>query len=482
MINKNSTYALKIASLGLLSLTFSNCKRQSAVQEKPNVLFVIFDDLRPELGFNGSKAITPNLDRFGETAVSFNRAYCNIPVCGASRASLLTGIRPAQFTFLHYDSSAEEDAPNAITLPEHFKNNGYYTIARSKVFGFPEDSKDSWHELWSPIDTSFWWRDYLNKENRFLDSIGGRAKGAYPFECADVHDTAYFDGKAVKMAVNDISRLKAKGKPFFLAVGLRKPHLPFNAPKAYWDLYDRSDFELPENYTPVNNSIPGLAYHNWSELRAYYGVPPKGPVADSVAVSLLHGYYACVSYVDQLFGNLLDALKKEGLDKNTIIVVLGDHGFTLGEHGLWCKHSNFNTSLHSLLMAYVPGMSQAGITNSITEFVDIYPTICDLCNLEYPDHLEGVSFKNVLLNPLESNKNYAVSRWGQGITYIKDNYFFTQWRNEKDSVYMGMLFNHSDDPDENHNIYQNEDIGEMIQLLEVELIHKRGNWLGELPE
>jgi iduronate 2-sulfatase len=163
-------------------------------------------------------------------------------------------------------------------------------------------------------------------------------------------------------------------------------------------------------------------------------------------------------------------------------VLAGDHGFTLGEHGLWCKHSNFNTSLHSLLMAYVPGMSQAGITNSITEFVDIYPTICDLCNLEYPDHLEGVSFKNVLLNPLESNKNYAVSRWGQGITYIKDNYFFTQWRNEKDSVYMGMLFNHSDDPDENHNIYQNEDIGEMIQLLEVELIHKRGNWLGELPE
>ncbi len=482
MLIKNSSLLLKIAGLGLLSLTFSTCKRQSAAPEKPNVLFVIFDDLRPELGFNGSKAITPNLDRFGEMSVTFNRAYCNIPVCGASRASLLSGIRPTLNTFLHYDSSAEEDAPDAITLPEHFKNNGYYTIARSKVFGFPEDSKDSWHELWSPIDTSFWWRDYLSKENRFLDSIGGMAKGAYPFECADVHDTAYFDGKAVKMAVNDISRLKAKDEPFFLAVGLRKPHLPFNAPKAYWDLYDRSEFELPENYIPVNNSIPGQAYHNWSELRKYYGVPAKGPVSDSIAVSLLHGYYACVSYVDQLFGNLLDALKKEGLDKNTIVVVVGDHGFNLGEHGLWCKHSNFNTSLHSLLMVHVPGMTQGDFSNSITEFVDIYPTICDLSNLENPDHLEGVSFKNVLQNPLESNKNYAVSRWGQGITYIKDNYFFTQWRDEKDSVYMGMLFNHSDDPNENHNLYQTKDNSDMIHLLEDELVRKRGNWLGELPE
>jgi arylsulfatase A-like enzyme len=332
--------------------------------------------------------------------------------------------------------------------------------------------------LWSPIDTSFWWRDYLTKENRLLDSIGGRAKGAYPFECADVHDTAYFDGKAVKMAVNDISRLKAKGEPFFLAVGLRKPHLPFNAPKAYWDLYNRSEFKLPENYTPLNNSIPAEAYHNWGELRAYYGVPPRGPVADSIAVSLFHGYYACVSYVDQLFGNLLDALKKEGLDKNTIVVVVGDHGFNLGEHGLWCKHSNFNTSLHSLLMAHVPGITKGGVTNAITEFVDIYPTICDLSNLEYPDHLVGVSFKNILQNPMESNKSYAVSRWGEGVTYIKENYFFTQWRDEKDSLYRGMLFNHSVDPDENHNIYKSNDNGEIIQLLEGELIDKRGDWLG----
>ena len=469
-INKFSFFILLLFVLIFLA---GSCQKP-VVKEKPNVLLIVVDDLRPELSCYGTKAITPNIDRLASEGVQFNRAYCNVPVCGASRASLFTGTRPTRSRFRSYDSAAEKDFPEAETLPAFLKRNGYYTIARSKVFGFPTDSDFSWNELWSPIDTAFFWRDYFLPENKRLDSIGGFGFGSYPFECAEVDDTAYFDGKAIQKACADLRRMRKTEKSFFLAVGLRKPHLPFNAPKKYWDLYDEEQFNLPSNYRIENSEIPASAFHNWAELRAYYGVPKNGSLPDSAAIKIIHGYYASVSYADNLVGVLLDELKNLGLDKNTIVVLIGDNGWNLGEHGLWCKHSNFETSLHVPLIVKVPGFPGGMQTNAITEYIDIYPTICDLLRLEKPTTVEGESFLPVLENPETKVKDYAICKWHDGITLVYNNYFYTEWRNEKDSVYSKMLFDHMSDPKENFNLADHPNFSSLTDSLAVKITQLRG--------
>lgn len=464
---------LKLLSISILSTSVVGCSSEKS-KAKPNILFIIVDDLRPELACFGQKIHTPNIDKLAKSGVLFERAYCNVPVCGASRASLFTGTRPTRNRFLRYDTSAEKDNPYATTLPEFLKNNGYYTIARSKVFGFPNDSEKSWNELWSPIDTAFFWRDYVLPENRKLDSIRGFKLGSYPYECADVADTSYFDGKTINRAIADLQKLKNKNQPFFLAVGIRKPHLPFNSPKKYWDLYKRNQFKLPANNKVGETTIPENAFHNSAELRQYYGVPEKGPVSDSMAITLLHGYYASVSYADNLVGKLLDELDNLKLRDNTIVVFLGDNGWNLGEHGLWNKHCNFNTSLHTPLIVSATKSQKGQITKAITEYIDIYPTICEMVNLPAPEYLEGKSFLSVLHNPESQVKNYAVCKWLNGTTLIYDNYFYTEWRNAADSVVKKMLFDHSVDPNENENIASDPKNKELAKSLSLKLIGYRG--------
>jgi len=462
-------------ALGIGLSTIIGCSyHKSNEKPKPNVLFIIVDDLRPELGCYGVKAHTPNIDKLANEGILFERAYCNVPVCGASRASLLTGIRPTKNRLLNYDSSAEKDFPEAVTLPALFKRNGYYTIARSKVFGFPDDSEYSWDELWSPIDTAFFWRDYALPENHRKDSIDGFNHGSLPYECADVNDTVYFDGKTINRAMIDLQKLKLRQQPFFLAVGLRKPHLPFNSPKKYWDLYDRSQFSLPLNYRVEKTSIPGFAFHNSEELQQYDGVSKTGHVSDSTAISLIHGYYASVSYVDALIGKLLDELDNQKLRENTVIVLIGDNGFNLGEHGMWSKHCNFNTSLHTPLIVSVPNIKGGKTTRSITEYLDIYPTLCELAKINPPAQLEGISFVPVLNDPEASVKNYAVSKWLNGTTLIYENYFYTEWRNDNDSVYSRMLFDHSKDPNENNNIAEKPEVANLVKDLFSKLMQYRG--------
>jgi len=443
-------------------------------QQKPNVLFIVVDDLRPELGCYGKPIKTPNIDKFAESGVLFNRAYCNIPVSGASRASLLTGTRPTQTRFLAYDTSAEKDNPTAITLPAFLKNNGYYTIGRSKIFGFPSDSKNSWNELWSPIDTAFFWRDYALAENHRTDSLGGFKFGSYPYECADVSDTTYFDGKTINRAIVDLQNLKKKGQPFFLAVGIRKPHLPFNSPKKYWDLYDRMQFKLPANFSIGDTNIPNSTFHNSAELRQYYDVPATGQVSDSMATILIHGYYAAVSYADNLVGKLLSELDNLQLSKNTIVVLIGDNGWSLGEHGQWCKHSNFEKALHTPLIVRGPNVQRGKKTNAITEYLDIYPTLCEMLDITPPAQLEGKSFLPVLKNPATSVKNFAVSKWIDGTTLIYENFFYTEWHDSKDAVTSRMLFDHSVDPEENNNLADNPKNAGLVKKLSAKLIESRG--------
>jgi iduronate 2-sulfatase len=440
--------------------------KQSA--QRPNVLFIAVDDLRPELNCYGETHIhSPNIDKLASEGIRFNRAYCNIPVCGASRASLLTGTRPTRDRFLHYYTRVDVEMDTVPTLPQYFRQSGYYAMVNGKVFHHPGDAAESWDEEWWPPSNSTW-RDYADPENIRIDT--GKHRGP-AYECLNVEDNAYKDGKTAEKAIKDLQKLKDMNKPFFLGLGFFKPHLPFNAPKKYWDLYSKKDIKLPENnYKPQN--APDEAMHNWGELRSYMDIPPTGPLTDSAARQLIHGYYACVSYTDAQIGKVLKALEDLGLDDNTIVILWGDHGWNLREHGLWCKHCNFKTSLHAPIIMKAPGIEGGKETDGITGFVDIYPSLCELCNLEKPQHLEGQSFVSLLKNPQKEWKEYAVCKWFDGATYIKGQHFYTEWSDTTSHIYARMLYDHTTDPGENVNISEEESNKNLVNELSEEL-HER---------
>ena len=445
-------------------------EKDNTADKKPNILFIAVDDLRPELGCYGNKIIsTPNIDRLASGSVIFQRAYCNIPVSGASRASLMTGTRPTSYRFIDFDTWAEKDNPDATTLPLQLRNNGYYTVSLSKVFHHMYDSRESWDEEWRPSGKGSW-RNYVQDDNLKIDTL---IKRGMPFECADVPDTSYFDGKTAQKAIEFIRQSGSLNKPFFLAVGFLKPHLPFNAPKKYWDLYDPAIIGIADNPDPPLD-VPRQALHNWGELRQYFSIPEKGALKDSAANKLRHGYYACVSYTDAQVGLLLDELERNGLAENTIVVLWGDHGWNLGEHGLWCKHCNFETSLNAPLIFKVPGLTNGAKNNNITEFIDIYPTLCELVNVPLPSHLEGESLVKRLKNPEKKEDDYAVSKFFAGVTLIENNYFYTEFINGNDSSIANMLYDHSNDPDENINLSNKNDFFELVSTMSSELKVKRG--------
>jgi len=349
--------------------------------DRPNVLFIAVDDLRPQLGCYGhEQMISPHIDRLAASGTRFDRAYCQIAVCGASRASLLSGLRPTRDRFLSYKTWKDKDAPHAASLPAHLKANGYETVSLGKVYHHGNDDRDAWGIR-------------RGTPGAFPGYVAG--DNAYPprgtaTEAADVDDTAYADGKLREQAVQHLGRLADGDAPFFLAVGFHKPHLAFACPKRYWDLYDRDAIDLADNpFAP--KGCPPIALHNWGELRSYGDIPQRGPLADEKARELIHGYYACVSFIDAQIGKLLAELDRLKLADNTVVVLWGDHGWNLGEHGLWCKHANFETSVHVPLVIRAPGMPTGRSTAALSEFVDLYPTLCELAGVPGPDHLQGAS-------------------------------------------------------------------------------------------
>ena len=417
-------------------------------QNKPppkNVLFIMVDDLRPELSLYGqNQIISPNIDALGASGVTFNRAYCNVPVCGASRASLLTGVRPTQNRFLNFYSRIKEDMPDVVNMAQYFKDRGYSTVSNNKITHIKNDI-DAWDDEWYPQAKT--WRNYLSEENLLLEASN---KAGYAYENIDVPDAAYIDGQTALKSIEDLKQFKADRKPFFLAVGFVKPHLPFNAPKKYWDLYDPNSITLPENST-FPESAPQRANHKWGELRSYIDIPKSGPVSDAIAKKLIHGYYASVSYVDAQIGILIEGLTELGLRENTVIVLVGDHGWSLSDHGLWAKHSNFEVALQVPLIISDSGLPIAARTNSIAELVDIYPTLCELTAGESPSHLQGSSLVSALKSPDKLYKNKALARWQKGETLIVDQLFYTEWL-RKGKVASKMLYNHETDPNETINL------------------------------
>ncbi len=473
---------LKTMALGAASLASPAALRaaQQAGTEgkRPNVLFIAVDDLRPQIGCYGHKQmISPNIDRLASNGVIFSRCYCQVPVCGASRASLLTGVRPTPERFLNYATWADKDLPGVLSLPKHLRDHGYYTISNGKVFHHATDCVTGWRERpWRPGPSPAGnWRNYVTKENI---AVAATRKGRGPaFEVGEVPDNAYFDGQIADKAISDLRRLKEMDKPFFLAVGFLKPHLPFNAPVKYWELYKREEIDLADNpFRP--KGAPDAALHNWGELRNYEGIPQKGPLPDDLARTLVHGYYACVSYTDVQIGRVMKELERLGFRDNTVIVLWGDHGWNLGEHGLWCKHCNFETSLHSPLILSAPGMGAGKKTNALTEFVDIYPSLCQLCGLPLPGHLEGASLVPLMKKPDRSWKKAVFSRYQRGDSVKTDRHRYTEWRDKRGKVFARMLYDHQVDLAENVNIAERPENRELVAGMRRML---REGWKAVLP-
>ncbi len=447
------TFRNWIALFTLVSISYCSDEKASGQvddQRPPNILFIAVDDLRPELNCYGASHIhSPGIDRLASEGFVFNRAYCNIPVCGASRASILSGKRPGRYRFLTYYTRVDEDYPEGISLPKHFKNNGYHTVSNGKVYHHMTDDSLAWNEIWRPkAKAGHSWRDYQTEENVKLDT-GHRTRGM-PFERAVLADTAYFDGKLTEKTIRDLRHLKETDQPFFMAVGFYKPHLPFNAPAKYWELYDDQNIQLPENYLRPETT-PKVAYHNSGELRAYHQIPDQGPVSDSLARQLIHGYYACVSYTDAQIQKLLEALDALGLADNTIVLLWGDHGWNLGDHMLWCKHCNFASSIRTPLILKVPGVTKGQTTNVITEYVDVYPSLCELAGIPIPDHIDGRSFLP-LLQGQNPSERFAISKWYDGVTLVKESFHYTEWLDSNQNVRARMLFDHATDPLELNNL------------------------------
>ena len=458
--------------------------------DRPNVLFIAVDDLRPQLGCYGKSFMqTPCIDALASRGVLFERAFCMVPTCGASRASLMTGLRPHPRRFVSYTARADSEAPGIPTLNQQFKDHGYTTISLGKVFHFPQDSEAGWSEKpWRPSGSSYQDREAERRAIRAHKAkYPQRTKvRGMPYESADVPDERYRDHQTATQAIKHLEQLTESDEPFFLAVGFLKPHLPFCAPKRFWDLYDADEIMLPENDGPPLNAPDG-AVHTSGELRAYATIPPTGPVSAEQARKMIHGYYACVSFIDTQIGRLTDALDERGLTDNTIIVLWGDHGWQLGEHGMWNKHSCFETSMHAPLIVSAPAsvISAAGSKTSddstqrvaaLTEFIDIYPSLCELTGVPAPPHLEGTSFVPQLKNPETPGKAMAIGRFGSGDTIRTDHYRYSEYRSQRGLGRQtgSMLYDHRTDPGENTNVVGAEQNKSTAAKLSQELNDSKG--------
>lgn len=462
---------------------------------RPNVLFIPVDDLRPDLGAYGNlRAKTPHLDRLAREGVVFERAYCQQAVCSPSRTSLLTGLRPDSTRVYDLETHFRHTVPRVVTLPQHFKDHGYETVGLGKIYHGGLDDPRSWsvphrgpkarmYQLPENLRLIAEKKARLEKEGVAKQAISRRARGP-AFEAADVADDAYPDGELAEMGVAALRDLAAKGKPFFLAVGFLKPHLPFNAPKRYWDLHDRSGIRLPENGSAPRNA-PSFALTDFGELRSYDAIPARGAVPEETARSLIHGYHACVSYVDAQIGRLLAELERLGLRKDTVVIVWGDHGWKLGEHGSWCKHTNFELDTRSTLIVSAPAAAGNGRgTRALVEFVDIYPTLCELAGLPLPDHIEGRSFAPLLADPVREWKRAAFSQYPRGKvmghSMRTDRYRLTLWRESAPGRRTAAveLYDHVEDPGENVNIADDPRNAELLERLTTWL---EAGWKETLP-
>lgn len=479
-------------------LTSSFVILNSSLAAKPNVLFIAVDDMRPELGCYGNTTVkTPNIDRIAARGMVFNHAYCQQAVCSPSRSSLLTGRRPDATKVWDLETHFRVALPDAIALPQHFKENGYYCSALSKIYHHGFEDGRSWNEPhWYPkgyavdVDPADWTKRTTTRHevdvseysanaagpdnDKPLQNKKGKGKAGPAFEVSPKSDDELPDGATAAEAVKRIHALKQKGEPFFLAVGFIKPHLPFVSPKKYWDLYDPDKIPLPAiDHLPSGS--PEFAGHNNSELHNYVGVPKENPIPADFAKTLRHGYYAAISFTDHNIGRLLDALDKEGLADNTIIVLWGDHGWQLGDHGLWHKHTNFEIATRAPLLISLPQQKTAGQKcDAPVEFVDVYPTLADVCGLSIPAGLDGKSLKPYLENAKAPMQKVAISQYprgtpdgpAMGYSIRDERYRCTFWRQRVgEKIIATELYDEVNDPAETVSLADKPELKSVIDAM-----------------
>ena len=467
--------------------------------DRPNVLLICVDDLKPLLGCYGAPVIqSPNIDRLAARGTLFESAYCNQAVCAPSRNALMTGLRPTTLGIYDLGTNFRAAAPDAVTLAQAFARAGYRTEAMGKIMhvghGNHEDAASWTVPHWRPPGGGPAGGYALEKnqadgptreEARFANARGGidtLPRGAAT-ECADVPDSAYADGQIADEAVRRLQAAAAKpGEPFFLAVGFMKPHLPFVAPKKYWDVYDRAVFS-PHRITRPPEGAPDFAPTTWGELRQYSDVPETGPLSPDLQRELIHGYHAATSYMDAQLGRVIAELDRTGLAGNTIIVLWGDHGWHLGDHGMWCKHTNYEQAARIPLLIVAPGVQTVGgggpvirpggnipaagkdgvtlsgtRTRALAETVDLYPTLCELAGLPAPKGLDGTSLVPVLREPATPGREAVFhvyprgARIGRAVRTAR--YRLVEWKKPGEPADGAILelYDYQADPDEIRNL------------------------------
>jgi len=503
------------------SMKVQKAKNETSDKPKLNFLFIPVDDLRPELGCYGDTNIkTPNIDRLAAQGVVFNRTYCQQAVCNPSRVSLLTGLRPDSTKVWDLKVHFRDIIPDVVTLPQYFKENGYTTVGFGKTFHNNDPDTISWsvvpeHIKGFPFDPDAFYANeenlkiqgekakQLEKAGKQKDQLGYWYVKANATECADVSDDFYYDGAQTTRAIEVLRELKSKKEPFFLSVGYYRPHLPFNAPKKYWDMYDREKIPLAENQFPPKDS-PNYAIHGDAELRGYSDsqdlpLPFEKSWSDEKQRKIKHGYYASVSYTDAQIGRLLDELNRLGLAENTVIVLWGDNGWKLGEHNGWSKHTNYEIDTHIPMIISGAGVAAKGKhSQALTEFVDIYPTLCEMAHLPVPSYLQGTSVVPLLENPEKEWKSAAFSQYllgryrpspyvkkeMMGYTMRTDRYRYVEWYDwNKDDTRGNLLsrelFDHATDPQENQNLANQSQYKEIVDMLS----HKLADgWRKAIPK
>jgi len=568
--------------LALMPFAFINAAEPSATvspqckgTQKPNILFLVVDDLRPELGCYGKSYIrTPNIDALASNGLVFDRAYVQQAVCSPSRTVVMTGVRPDTSKVWDLVTHFRVALPNVMTLGQCLQTNGYWVQGMGKIYHMSETDPPTWSlppskgadgKPLSQDEIKNWCEKFTDKkggtawvnpkaetyalpanaalvgkvgnvslepdgmkgDNSGADlqsywapasstseetpaasasqgdkgsgkkgkkkkgdvtqgtaggDEGGKANIRGPiYECTDVPDNTYTDGRVADLAIDALKGIASNPdrQPFFLAVGFVKPHLPWVAPKKYWDMYDSKTIDLaPNQFLPKD--APDYAVNpNDGEFRAYKGVPPSGKVPEAIQRKLKQAYFAGVSYTDAQVGKVIAELKSLGLAKNTIIILWGDHGWKLGEHSAWGKHTNVENDVNAPLIISVPGMKNPGThSEDLVEFVDIYPTLCELAGIPKPGHLEGLSFSPVIDDPKTPWKSAAFSQYPRpsvktlagplmGYTMRTERYRFTIWvgRDDHSKVDAIEVYDHKTDPQENTNIAKKPENAHLVQKL-----------------
>jgi len=392
------------------------CPLQANATDRPlNVLLICVDDLKPVLGCYGDPvARTPAMDALASRGVLFESAYCNQAVCAPSRNSLMTGLRPQTIGVYDLPTNFRKTVPDAVTVAQHFRANGYRTEALGKIM----------HKGHGNVEDAASWTvpHFLAKAPKYVNPAStangrkdrrGGTRGTAT-ESADVPDDTYADGLIAEEAIVRLQKAATKPEePFFIAVGFVRPHLPFVAPSKYWDLYDPAGLPMPE-FTDAPEGAPDYAPHDGGELRQYSDMPPKGKIDETMTRRLIHGYYAATSYADALVGKVVEALDANGLSDHTIIVLWGDHGWHLGDHSIWCKHTNYEQAAKIPLIIAAPGGAKNARSSSFIETVDLYPTLAELAGLPEKDGLDGISQAAVVADPSASVRDHVIHVYPRG--------------------------------------------------------------------